>query len=419
VIWFLLSALAVADEGLLAEFDVGGDLKAFMVASFPYDSLLLPENPNLMGIGDGRLKLTGSVGEAWAMEIHHAMTIGSPSAPTQLEEALDLDLGLEDSPMLGFGTGVGLSASQVVELSWEGFSDSEWMLRGRTDRLWVSFEEGPARVTLGRQPVSFGTGRFFTPLDLVNPFSPATIDSEYKPGVDALRIEAFKGVSSRVTAVAAYGGDWELEGMVFALAGNTTVGVTDVGAFLGEVHGDHVLGASVESSVGAVGVHSDVSLTLPDSGDAFVRAVAGADLQPTAKTFVSVEAYIQTFGAASASDYIEVSGEPRVARGEVWQLGRYYLATSLIQEITPLIGGSLVIIANLGDPSLLVMPGLSVSVSDSSEWVAGAFMGLGKRPTTTTVEDVVIQGFFGDPFGIESEYGMVPVTAYAQWKSYF
>ena len=398
--------------------EVGGDLKAFTVASFPFDSLLLPEEPNLMVIGDGRLKLSAKVGDAWKMGFHHAVTTATPSAPSQIEEMFDLDTGSGGSTM-GFGTGVGLTAPEAIELSWTAFPDSDWMLRGRTDRLWVSWEAGPARVTLGRQAISFGTGRFFTPLDLVNPFSPATIDSEYKPGVDSLRLDLFSGVSSRLGLAAAYGGDWDVDGMVFALAGNTTVGVSDLGAFVGEVFGDFVVGASIESGVGTVGLHSDVSLTLPQDADAFVRGVTGVDLTPTGTTFVSIEAYVQTFGAARAEEYLDVSTDPRVVRGEVWQLGRYYLGVSVNQEITPLFSANLAMIANLGDPSMLVMPGLSYSVSERSDVVAGAFMGIGKRPTTTTMADLMLLGLADDPFGIQSEYGMMPVTAYGQWKSYF
>jgi hypothetical protein len=206
--------------------------------------------------------------------------------------------------------------------------------------------------------------------------------------------------------------------MVFALAGNTTIGVSDVGAFIGEVYGDFVLGTSVESGVGAVGIHSDVAVTLPQSDDPFVRGVVGVDLTPTGSTFVSIEAYVQTFGAASADEYIDVSADPRVVRGEVWQLGQYYLGASVNQEVSPLLSVNIALIANLGDPSMLAMPGLNYSVSERSDLAVGAFMGVGKHPTTSTMADLLLQSLAADPFGIQSEYGLVPVTAYAQWRSY-
>src|SRR5690606_33009553 len=105
----------------------------------------------------------------------------------------------------GSGAGVGLTAPELVDLTWELEEDAA-VLRGRTDRLWVRGTFGRTDVTVGRQPVSFGTGVLFTPLDLVAPFHPATIDQEYKPGVDAARVDTYLGVAGALTAVAAWAG---------------------------------------------------------------------------------------------------------------------------------------------------------------------------------------------------------------------
>ena len=47
-------------------------------------------------------------------------------------------------------------------------------------------------------------GARFTPLDLVAPFAPTTIDNSYKAGVDALRLDWFEGMSCRITLLGAY-----------------------------------------------------------------------------------------------------------------------------------------------------------------------------------------------------------------------
>ena len=52
-------------------------------------------------------------------------------------------------------------------------------------RLYIKGSIGPVDLQIGRQPISFGNGFVFSPLDLVQPFSFATIDNEYKPGIDA------------------------------------------------------------------------------------------------------------------------------------------------------------------------------------------------------------------------------------------
>src|SRR5690606_19624752 len=157
----------------------------------------------------------------WSAEVHHAVTLLGGAA----------GLGLA-----GASTGVGLTAPEALPLTWD-VHEGDILVRGRTDRAWVRGRFGGVDATLGRQPVSFGNGRISTPRDLVAPFHPATVDTEYKPGVDAARVDAYLGTSGRLTAVAAYAGDWT-DGMVYALYGQGTVGVTDLGMFGGLVHAE-------------------------------------------------------------------------------------------------------------------------------------------------------------------------------------
>ena len=152
--------------------------------------------------------------------------------------------------------------------------------------MYIKGSIGPVDLQIGRQPISFGNGFVFSPLDLVQPFSFATIDNEYKPGIDAVRMDGYIGMSTRITAVAAYAGNWGLDGMTYVLNGITTVGWTDISVFLGKVRSDNVLGLGVVSSIGPVGLHSDLSYTIPDNEeeDPFLRGVVGAMYKPFEKS---------------------------------------------------------------------------------------------------------------------------------------
>ena len=48
---------------------------------------------------------------------------------------------------------------------------------------------------------------------------------------------------------------------------NGTFGMTDISLFGGMVRSDSVIGTGVASSIGAVGLHSDVTLTIPESDE--------------------------------------------------------------------------------------------------------------------------------------------------------
>ena len=395
---------------------VHGDAKSFFVATFPYEHLLMPEDPVGQATVDGRLKLLARAGDWLKVELHHAVTATAGEG---------LSLGLAS-------TGAGASAPEAVELSWTGVSASGLVVKGRTDRLVVTATRGPVTAALGRQPVSFGTGLFFTPLDVVNPFTPATIDQDYKPGIDAARVDLYPSFSSQITLVAAYVGDWSLDGTILAANGKATVGVTDLGLFAGVGRGSPVFGASVASGVGAIGLHGDASLTLPRADpdakitDPYVRAVVGADGRPSAKSSLAAELYFQSFGETDPDRYLILASDPRYSTGELWAMGLLEAGISGTQEITPTLIASLALVGNLIDPSALVAPGLAWSVSSEADLALGAYMGVGKRPHAVALTDLV--GSDGLPlegdallsaFGVESEYGLLPVTAFLQMKACF
>ena len=395
-----------ADEGeslvqtIASSTQVNADLKSFWMGSFPYEHVIMPEDPEASGAIDGRLRLKVDLSDLFRLEAHHAVT-GTTGV---------MEMGL------GAASGVGLEAPQAVDLDWEGVSSDGMIVTGRTDRLRVESTLGSTEWSVGRQPVSFGQGRFFAPLDLVNPFTPTTVDSEYKPGVDAARVDVYLSSSTQLTLVGAYAGDWTREEMVFAGYGQVTLGVADVGLFYGEIRGDHVGGLSGWWSVGPVGMYADVVGTIPADSeeDAFLRAVLGADHRLTETTSVGVEVYYQSLGESDPSDYLTFATGERFSRGELWTMGRTYAGVSLFQEVTPLVMASVVALGNLEDASVLLTPSLSLSVAGNADVIFGGFVGLGQRPRKVDLTDLLA----GDA-GIRSEFGFYPSTVFVQTRAYF
>ena len=399
--------------------DTGGHLKNFFVASFPYEELSM--DPTGQGVVNGRFNLRIRAGK-FTFDAHHTAAISA----------------LSGSAAVGFAdTGTTAAAPELVGMSWglwdeaaeDGVIEGNLEAQGRMDRLLLKASLPGVDVAVGRQPISFGNGLFFTPLDLVNPFTPATIDTEYKPGVDAVRADAYIGMS-QVTAAVAYIQPDEtlseyldtdealLDALAAAVYGKTTLGVTDLSLFLGQIHGDSVVGLGVASSIGPVGVHAEGALTMPYEGvlteaddtyeDPFVRAVLGGFFQPAEKLSLSGEVYLQTLGAEDSADYLTQLTGDRYLRGELWAAGRAYGGLSAGYQITPLIGSSVAIITNLTDPSALLSPGVSWSVSDNADVLLGAYVGLGERPDIDLLS-----------FAANSEFGLYPAAGYLQMRSYF
>jgi hypothetical protein len=78
-------------------------------------------------------------------------------------------------------------------------------------------------------------------------------------------------------------------------------------------------------------------------------------------------------------------------------------------EILPILTGSLVWIFSFSDYSSLLQPGLALSMADEVDFVFGAMIGLGKRPTA---------GSPASPLGLASEFGTYPNIFYIEFKFY-
>jgi hypothetical protein len=415
--------------------DLAGDIKSFTFTAFPYawellpdETLqgfgmepvpLMPEDPMAQGALDGRLKARLEVGDHLSVNAH------ARSAASYYSQALE-------AGAISLGAGGG-GYAEVVEMSWEPVDAPNYLVEGRVDRLAAKLSIPHLDVTVGRQPVSFGASWIFTPMDLVAPFSPTDIDTEYKPGVDALRVDGFFGMAGQVTAVAAYAGDWSPEGTVLAMHAQNTFGITDLGVFAAYNRAEPVFGLDFASSIGAVGVQGEGTVTLPGEDEApFVRASVGASWVPLEDLSLMGEVYWQSFGGADSTEYLAVYASDRFARGEVWAAGRYYAALTAGYQLTPLVGLSAFSVVNLADPSAMIGPSLSWSVADNAVFAMGAFFGAGERPHDVefTMEDLdgvsteeeyaaALEEILMERTDVGSEFGMIPSVGYAQIKLYF
>ncbi|MBI3795406.1 MAG: hypothetical protein HY268_00340, partial [Deltaproteobacteria bacterium] len=167
-------------------------------------TLALGTNTSLPGADDtaedlsrARLMLEGDIGPhvSWAVHYEHFALIN----PAQ-------------------GTATGLFAGQqasatgrfsLLPLDWTIQESGSLLWRHELDRLNVHFSFAAADLVIGRQAISWGVGRIWTPSDLFVAFSPVAIDREYKAGVDAVSLKLPLGAFSQLEVVyAAFGDDF-------------------------------------------------------------------------------------------------------------------------------------------------------------------------------------------------------------------
>ena len=403
------------------QIDFGGDVKGFFDVVFPYEHLLMPEDPLASAAVDLRLKFSGGYSTWLSWELHHNLTARFRPAG---ESAFELTPGTTAT-----------AAEEAIPLSYDLWDTPHFLLHGRVDRANLSFHAPGFDATIGRQPISFGTGLFFTPMDLLAPYAPQVVDREYKPGVDAVRRDGFFGATGRLTGVVGVTDELDEVGLFAAGYGGFTVRITDLNFFAAKIRRDLVLGVGTATSVGPVSLHGDVTVTVPfaedDDGereeDPFIRAVGGASIRTGFGMSVMGELYFQSTGTKERTDYVQVAARDRFVRGELWTLGKFYGGFSISQVIIPIVVVSGSAMLNFLDPSALVGVGLSWSVAENADLTVGGFIALGKRPAELELTDFLDPETF-QPLPEEealevietgSEFGFYPSQAYAQMRFYF
>jgi hypothetical protein len=82
--------------------------------------------------------------------------------------------------------------------------DNKFAALHRLDRLWLGYANDKTVLRIGRQAISWGNGLFFSPMDIVNPFDPTQIDTEYKAGDDMLYAQFLRDSGDDVQAAAVF-----------------------------------------------------------------------------------------------------------------------------------------------------------------------------------------------------------------------
>ncbi|MEM1174586.1 MAG: hypothetical protein AAGI27_07210 [Pseudomonadota bacterium] len=268
---------------------------------------------------------------------------------------------------------------RAVDLTHVVSEGSDRLLLTRIDRAVVSYTKENLVIRAGRQALSWGGGLFFGPLDLVNPFDPAAIDTEYKVGDDlfyaqlllddgsdiefawVFRQDPFTGrsrsdVSSQLGKYRTRFGDTD-----FTLLGGrhydeTVAGLGLSGEWSGAVWRVDALFSDTDDEVVA-----QLVANLSRSWVAFDRNMTG-----------SAEIYYNGFG--SGSDDVTFAELPealleRLTRGEQFTIGRRYLAANLSVEWTPLLNVSATVFAGLDSNAALLQLGGRYSVAENIDFL--------------------------------------------------
>ncbi|MDX1508479.1 MAG: hypothetical protein R3358_09390 [Woeseiaceae bacterium] len=370
--WLLALALlplaATAQQGSV---ELGGHTKLRLTGQrWPDDSLFrdLLGSASTDWAGDLRLNLEWR-SAGWSFDANWQL-IGLHG------DTLALSSGLPSNPVVA-GARLPDDDRRLFDLTDVISDGADSALLHRLDRLFVGYASDKTVIRFGRQALSWGNGLFYAPMDLVNPFDPATIDTEFKTGDDMLYGQYLFDSGNDVQAAAVFrrnlqSGDLDEDASTLAVKYHGFASEFELDLLVARSYGDTVIGLGGSRDVGGAVWRADLVVT-DAASDTFAEFVTNASYSWAwggRNMTGSVEYYFNGAGQP-AGDYdpSSLAGNPvllaRLARGQSFTLGRHYVAANVMIEMTPLWNLSPVLLINAADPSALLQLVTTYSASDN------------------------------------------------------
>jgi len=278
---------------------------------------------------------------------------------------------------------------RLMNLTDEIRNDGKFSVFHRLDRLSLTYKKENLVVTLGRQAITWGNGLIFSPMDIVNPFSPTVVDTEYKTGDDMVYGQYLLASGDDIQVAHVFR-DKSVINSTVSSATTTAVkyhGMTDNAEYdvlLARSYGATTMGLGASKSLGGAVIRGDAVWidTMMGHRLQLVMNVTHSWIWGGRNISGTVEYYFNELGQSSGRyDYLSLYENTellnRLERNESFTLGRNYLAGGMSIEMNPLWIMMPNVFWNLDDGSAMVQWVTRNSLADNAELVGAVNIPVG------------------------------------------
>ncbi|MEM6532405.1 MAG: hypothetical protein AAF654_07265 [Myxococcota bacterium] len=388
-----------------ATVEVDGSAKIFPLLSSTPDNAFQESDTDFATIGSFRLNGVAAGEQYIVTAAYHVFPIFGPNQNTAAGPQGGLVAPIQ-SPL------------RLFDADREVTSDGDFLLLHNIDRAEVLyFREDGVEFRLGRQAIGHGSARLFSSTDIFSPFSPATLDTEFKQGLDAARVTwpVDEDSEFEVYAVAADADlDRSLERGVYLVRYRQTIPERfDYSVYVGTSYASPTIGLDVSGDIGGATAYAeafvrawsnDAAVALGGEADYTVRGTVGAQYFFPFDLDVVLEVHWNGPGATERSGYLETVNRPEWSMGEVYLLGRAYVGSAWSYSTSDLSRLSVSTLHSLVDGSMLLTPSFFWDFATFGSLSVGAILGVGRRLSEELVTD---------------EFGLYPYTVFSDIRVFF
>ena len=283
----------------------------------------------------------------------------------------------------------------------------------RLDRASVGYASGNFVFRAGRDAVSWGNGLVFQPMDIFNPFSPTAVDKEYKPGDDLLYAQWLYESGNDLQLIAVprrnSGGSVAAASSSLAVKYRARFGDTDTDVLFARHYDENLVGLGSASDWGGAVVRTDLTASATRNGTILsgIANISYSWVWANHNVTGLAEYYRNGFGQADGNYAGALASNTaltnRLARGELFSLGRDYLVGGFTVQLTPRWQLTPTFIWNLNDGSALWQFGATLDWKQNATVLLGSIVPVG--PQGTEYGGIPYQGKYFRP--ATSIYGRV------------
>lgn len=250
----------------------------------------------------------------------------------------------------------------ILDLTWDINDGRDFFWRHTFYRGFLKYESERLNITLGRQRIAWGTGRFWNPTDIFNPFNPLQVERDERTGVDALNLEWFLGPLSSASLV--YAPQTSSHMSKAAAKFKTTVSDVDLSLMGGKFRRDAVLGFDFSGTIKGGGIRGEGTFTFAYKRSDYARFVLSYDYA-FRNTFYILLEYFYNGGPFPQFNLIDFTRE-------LATLKRNFLGSNLGYDITPLLRADVYLIYDFDGSGIFIYPNLQYSITSNTYVSLGA-----------------------------------------------
>lgn len=345
----VLSPASRADNKEKDSIEFSGYYKNLAVSSRTL-SLFPPQQSYSVDLNRLRLEFKGELNETTRFNV-------------QYDNEVFLGSYLETSQ---FAAQKNLSTGNYLDLRQTYIDTKSVFARHGLYRAYVDARLKQADLRIGRQRIAWGSGLFWSPVDIINPIDPTQIERDERPGVDAVLVDWDYSQLARLSL--AYAAHASPVRPTMAGRWRTNRAGFDLGLTTGQIRDEDMVGFDFAGQWQSIGLRGELTQASSPIDGSYQRAVLSADYTSPNTLSTIMELYYNGQGQSSPASYQFA----RLLSGEIRNLARRYLGTMVAYDFTPLLKWQNYYIRNFDDGSEFLYTRLVYSATENTVWSAGA-----------------------------------------------